>query len=95
MRFGTLFDFPDKLKALAAVEAEMKAADFWDRPEAAKETVQKLKSLKAVVQPVRQVMQAVDDLTAMAELLDEREDDDLRTELEAGLDAAVAELNRV
>ncbi len=95
MLFGTLFDLPDKLKALAAVEAEMKAVDFWDRPEAAKETVQKLKSLKAVVEPVRQVMQAVDDLTAMAELLEEREDDDLRGELEAGLDAGVAELNRV
>lgn len=85
MRSETLFDYPAKKKALSETEDEMAAPDFWDNPESAKETVGKLKSLKAIVDPVRELLEASEDLGAMLELLGEDEDADVRAELEAGL----------
>ena len=84
-----------KLEALAAVEREMAASNFWDNPEAAKETVGRLKALKAVVDPVRQALTRSDDLTAMLELLAEAEDADARAELDTELSTLTKEVGRV
>jgi peptide chain release factor 2 len=84
-RFGTLFDYPKKLEALAAVEREMAAPQFWDNPESARQTVAKLKSLKAAIEPVRAAMKQADDLAAMVELLTEHDDSEVRAELERDL----------
>ncbi len=65
----------------------MAAPNFWDNAEAAKNTVGRLKSIKAVVDPVRKVIAASEDLGAMAELLEEGEDAHIRAELEEGLEA--------
>jgi len=73
----------------------MAAPNFWDHPEAAKDTVGRLKSLKAVVEPVRGVLAHADDLTAMLELLDESEDAEVRGEFERGLDSLADELARI
>ena len=64
----------------------MTAADLWDNPESAKATVQELKSLKAMVDPVQEAMTQADDLTAMLELLAEEEDESARAELDEGLE---------
>lgn len=65
----------------------MAAPDFWDNPESAKQTVRELKSLKAMIDPVRQTQSKADDLAAMIELLAEHEDAEVRRELDDGLDA--------
>lgn len=85
MPSGTLFDFPNKLEALAAIEKKMAAHNFWDNPEAARQTVKKLKSLSAVVEPVRAAQSKVDDLGAMIELLADGEDPEVQLELDEGL----------
>lgn len=95
MPSGTLFDLPKKLETLAAVEREMSATGFWNNQEAAKKTVHRLKSLKAVVDPVRDAVGRADDLGAMVELLGESEDADVRHELNEGLDKLVADVNRI
>jgi peptide chain release factor 2 len=64
----------------------MAAPDFWSDPETAKDTVQRLKSLRAAVEPVRAAQAERDELEAMIELLNESEDPDVRAELDAGLD---------
>jgi peptide chain release factor 2 len=81
LRSGTLFDFPAKLEALAAVEQRMAAPNFWDNPESAKQTVSTLKSLKALIEPIRQAARRAADLGAMLELLAEQDDVDARAEL--------------
>ena len=73
----------------------MAAPDFWSSPEAAKGTVQKLKSLKAVVDPVWAAIGRAEDLRAMIELLSEAEDSEARAELEEGLDELSKEVNHV
>ncbi len=73
----------------------MAAAGVWDNPEAANELVQKLKSIKAVVDPVRKLLVDAGDLAAMVELLSEGDDPEVRADLEQGLDSLSAEVNRV
>lgn len=73
----------------------MAAPNFWDNPEAAQSTVKRLKSLKAIVEPVRKLLGQGDELGAMLELLDEHDDPDVRAELDAGLDAGTKALEHI
>jgi len=76
---------PTKLEALAEVEREMAAPNFWDNSEEAKATVENLKSLRATVDPVRDALAEAENLQAMVDLLDDADDPDIRAELEEGL----------
>jgi len=51
----------------------MSAADFWDNQERAQETVARLKTLKAAVQPLDEAQAAAGDLKAMIEMAEEDE----------------------
>ncbi len=73
----------------------MAASGFWDNQETAQQTIQELKSIKAVVEPVRKLLAHVDDLGAMVELLTEEDDPEVRAELCGGLDSLSAEVDRV
>ncbi len=73
----------------------MAAPDLWDNPENAKQTVDRLKALKAVVDPVRDAGAQADDLSAMLELLAEGDDDDVLAELHDGLEALDKAVGRV
>ncbi len=73
----------------------MAAPDFWDAPEAAQQTVAKLKSIKAMIDPVRQVAATSEDLAAMVELLAEGEDLVIQSELEKGVVSLIADVDRV
>lgn len=95
MPSGTLFDYPKKLDDLAAVEQKMAAPNFWDNQEAARDVVGKLKALRAVIEPVRKVLGASDDLTAMGQLLEEADDAHARAEWIAGLEALTRDVDKV
>ena len=86
---------PTKQEQLAAVERKMAGPGFWDDPDGARATVSELKSLKAVVDPVQAVLDQLGDLEAMADLLREQEDSEVRRELDTGLEEAARELERV
>jgi peptide chain release factor 2 len=65
---------------------KMAGPTFWDNPEAAKQTIQQLKPLNAILKPYEDLASAAGDLTTMAELADE----------DAGLEAELSdELPRV
>jgi len=49
----------------------MTSPDFWDSPERAQETVQQLKNLRSVVEPLRGAIQSCDDLTELVSMLEE------------------------
>ncbi len=78
-----------------AVEREMASPSFWDNPEAARQTVAKLKSIRAIVDPMRGIIAHSGDLEAMTQLLAEAEDDHVREELEEGLGELAKEVARV
>ncbi len=73
----------------------MAAPDFWDAPEAAQQTVAKLKSIKAMVDPVHEVTAMSEDLAAMVELLAEGDDPLIQSELEEGVQSLATEVDRV
>ncbi len=73
----------------------MAAPGFWDDPESARQTVHKLKTLKAAVEPVRKALAHCDELGAMVELLAEEHDHEVDEELDSGLDALGVEVNRI
>lgn len=73
----------------------MAAPGFWDHPEAAKETVATLKSLKAVVQPVQAAIDRSAEVRAMLDLLEDEEDAEVRTEVDEGLDLLEKEVERI
>jgi len=52
----------------------MAAPGFWDNPEAAQPVVQRLKGLKAIVEPVAQIGRMLDDARVLAELAAEEND---------------------
>lgn len=80
---------------MAAVEQEMAAPNFWDNPEAAKGTVQKLKALKAAVVPVQGLLSQSEELQVMTELLAEGDDPSTRAELDSGIDKLTKKLEEV
>jgi len=66
---------------------------FWERPDAARQTVEEVKFLKGWVQPFHDLRKRVDSAAEIAELLDSEADADLEGELSRevqSLDAAVA-----
>lgn len=73
----------------------MAAPNFWDAPEGAQQTVAKLKAMRAIVEPVREVLAASEDLEAMVELLVEGDDPHIQAELEAGLRDLAGDVDRV
>lgn len=73
----------------------MAAPDFWDHPDAAQKTVQRLKQLKSTVDPIRKLLARIGDGEAMLEMLEEESDDGLAAELGSELDKMDAEVDRV
>ena len=68
----------------------MSEAGFWDKPEAARETVAELKSQMIVVKPLRELVKAAGDLDVMLELAGE--DEDLAAEIPPQLERLEATL---
>jgi peptide chain release factor 2 len=89
----TVFDFDTKKQAVAKVEERMAAPGFWDNPERAQETIGELKSLRAIVEPLEELLRVGDDLAGMLELAAEDESfaEELAREVEL-LDTKLADL---
>jgi peptide chain release factor 2 len=82
---GTLFDLPTKQARRKELEAKMGEPGFWDRPEQAKSVVTEAKTLKATVDPVENMLRAIDDVRALQQLADEAGDPDSHAEADANL----------
>jgi peptide chain release factor 2 len=59
----------------------MSAAGFWDRADAARQTVEEVKALKRWVQPFTDLRRRVDHVVEMAELLEHESDEGIEREL--------------
>ena len=69
----TVFDCDAKQKRVEEIEQRMAAPGFWDNQETAQQVVSELKSLKAILTPLKEVTASAEDLTALLELAEEDE----------------------
>ena len=65
----TSFDLPAKLERLSALEARQADAGFWANPDAARVSVQEIKTLRAWVVPYENLRQRIEGSVEMAQLL--------------------------
>jgi len=73
----------------------MAGPNFWTNQDAAQKTVQRLKSLKAIVEPVRKLTAESENLQAIQDLLAEGDDPHLQSELAQGLSSLESDVARV
>ncbi len=71
------------MKSITNIEAEMAAPNFWDNQESAQETVGRLKSVKSIVGPMKELSASGEDLGALIEMADDDEsiEDEVRHEI--------------
>jgi len=73
----------------------MNRPGFWDQPERARKLVGELKTLRAQVEPVRELLAKLEDARVLLELCEEEGDEESRAELLRHLEQMRAQLDRV
>lgn len=73
----------------------MGASDFWDNPEQANRVVAELKSIKAQTEPLRQVLQKLEDARLLWEMAQEADDEETRSEVAAQLEPLSGQIDRL
>jgi peptide chain release factor 2 len=81
----------DKQARRTDLEGAMNRADFWNDQEKAKEIIQELKTLNAVLKPFEELGRQADDLEASLELAEEVGDGELDDEIRRASEKAVAD----
>ena len=84
--FETFFDLSGKSERLSSLEARQALPGFWSDPEAARSSVQEIKTLKNWLTPYDNLDQRLRGALEMAELLEAEPDQSLHTELEREAD---------
>lgn len=80
----TVFDLSNKEKLRDELTAKMGEQGFWDNPERAQETIQKIKPLNGLLKPYEELHASVGDLQALADLAGEDASLDAELETELG-----------
>ncbi len=92
---GTLFDLPARMEEMSRIEQQMSGTNFWSDQESAQKVVAQLKTLKAVVVPVTEILRRVEDLQALHELGAEAGDVDTLGEAAVEAEKITADLDRL
>jgi peptide chain release factor 2 len=77
------------------LEGMMAGAGFWNDRESARKVIGEVKTIKAQIEPWQRSHQHLEELEAIAELLDEGSDPGLEQELEEGMHRMVREMERL
>ena len=80
--YGGVFEQAGTEDEIKKIEAQTGAPDFWNNPENAEKTFQKLNLLKDSYYPWKEIIGEIDDLGELIELYKSEEDEDLRMELQ-------------
>ncbi|MEE9294698.1 MAG: peptide chain release factor 2 [Phycisphaerae bacterium] len=88
-------DYGGKLEQLRLLDSEMGRPGFWDDPEAAKKTIQRLKKTKAIVEPIQDLLARREELEVMADLLNDEQDAGITEELQDGMTELFTRVERV
>lgn len=95
MRSEVIFDVEAKRARIEALEKQMSDPGFWDDPDAAKNVVLEMKSLKGWVEPWSRAQKKAQDLAELGELVDADEDPDLAAEWEQEVQGLAEEVERL
>src|SRR5262249_37336479 len=90
-RCGTLFDIPAKLSLRTKLTDQMGQSSFWDNQEKARQVIQSLKPLNALLKPYEELQTTAGDLQELTELCEE--DGSLEGELDGELRKAERRLD--
>lgn len=91
--YETVFDHGQKTSQFAEIESRMSAPGFWDNQESAQRVVVELKTLKAILDPLDELISSDDDLTALIEMADE--DESVEAEVAGELDSIERKLEKL
>ena len=78
----------DKTDRRVTLEAAMNSPTFWNDQDKAKEVIQDLKGINAVLKPFEELVRQADDLEALIELADEAGDDSFDADVRGAIDKA-------
>lgn len=87
--------YDEKAARLGELESEMNAADFWNDPERAKQTVAELKLVKAQVDPLQSALAELEDAELAFEMSREGGDDELLAEADQKLHALTQRMDKI
>ncbi|MDE1890636.1 MAG: peptide chain release factor 2 [Planctomycetota bacterium] len=74
-------DLKNKEKELVALEEQLSSPNFWENKDKAQQTVKRLKSLKEIVLPFRELQKALDDIECLSTLAEEERDEQAAAEV--------------
>ncbi len=95
MKYRCTFDLAEKEEEITRLEKESAAAGFWDKPEKAQDTMQRLASLREEVSVWRELSNRVADLQSLLELAVTDDDETMLDEITAEAEKVEAELSRL
>jgi len=73
----------------------MAAPDFWDDQEGAQKVIRRMKHIRMLTEPVQELEREVEDLAVLAELAEQEQDEQTRSEVEARAAELSASLERL
>lgn len=90
----TLFDLPGHLTLKEQLEQQLGQPGFWDDPDNAQGVVEKLKSSKAIVEPLQALIKTSDDIEVLIQLGEEESDESIATEIAGELDGLIKSIEQ-
>ncbi|MFP4248414.1 MAG: peptide chain release factor 2, partial [Armatimonadota bacterium] len=94
-RAGIVFDLASREEELRRLVKETEDPNFWDDPESAQKHMQKITMFKDVIEPWQDLRDEVGDLTILAELGMEEDDESVEAEIEGGIRGAKKALEKL
>ncbi|MEE9604583.1 MAG: peptide chain release factor 2 [Candidatus Scalindua sp.] len=91
----TLFDLPAKESELENLEKQLADADFWNNKEKAQSTIQRLKTLKELTSPFRELQKSLDDVIDLSELAEGEDDEEVEAEITKDLQSFTQKLEKL
>jgi peptide chain release factor 2 len=70
LKFGGIFDIPTKEKEIQELNQKMAKPTFWDDPKEAQKTIERLKTLRSIVEPWQKAFQSAKDNLELADMLE-------------------------
>ena len=95
MRFGGIFDYAGKAERLSEVEALVSKADLWDDQERAQTLLKERTLLQTVIERVDKLNGLIEDTEVLIELGESEDDDSVTEEVEASLEKASSDMDRL
>lgn len=89
----TLFNYDTKTERLKTLEGKMGQPDFWNNQDQANTVVSELKTIKALIDPVKKISGEIEELRLLWDMAVEADDEESRVEVDGQLDKLARRLD--